>query len=157
MPAMIFLKMTGELSKDIVGSSIEKGNEKAIDVMSFDHSISSPYDPYSSTTMAGTRRHSPLTILKAIDVSSPLIMQMLITGEQITKFTLDLWHNDKGVMKKYYTIELEKVRVAQISTDASGSHLERISFTYGKIVWTWAADTTKTTQDTLSNLDPKAT
>jgi type VI secretion system secreted protein Hcp len=152
MPEVIYLKLKGKDSKDIEGSCIENKHEKFIEVMSFSHGVSSPYDPYSATSAAGTRHHQSFSLYKALDKSSPLLMQALITGDPMSEFTLELWRNNQGVMEQYYTIKLEKAKVISISTQ---SHTESIAFVFDKITWTWLPGGNVEAVDTLKDLNQK--
>jgi type VI secretion system secreted protein Hcp len=152
MPEVIYLKLKDKENKDIEGSCIEKGHEKFIEVMSFSHGVSSPYDPYSATSVAGTRHHQSFSLYKALDKSSPLLMQALITGAPMSEFTLELWRNNQGIMEQYYTIKLEKAIVISISTQ---SHTESIAFVFDKITWTWLPGGNVEAADTLKDLNQK--
>jgi type VI secretion system secreted protein Hcp len=145
----IFLKLSGSHQGAIQGSCKEQAHQNAIEVMSFSHSVSSPYDPTKSVSFAGSRSHGSLSIYKAIDKSSPLLMQALVTGEVMDKFNLELWwNNEKGEDQCYYTIDLGEARVVQIGIN---NHEESVSFAYKKITWTWKPDS-KSTEDTVTNL-----
>jgi type VI secretion system secreted protein Hcp len=95
------------------------------------------------------RVHSPMTIIKEIDQSSPKIFQALCTGEHLKDVTLKYYRITKqGTEEHYYTVKLEDAIVVSynptipLTLSAENSdykHMESISFTYKKIKVTWEA------------------
>jgi len=105
------------------------------------HSIEIPVDPLSGR-VTGTRNHSPLTIVKHVDKSSPLLFKMCTTNEACAKFILTFYrHGADGVDEHYYTIELEDAVISGITTrnfeeNKPYQMVEEIMFTYDTIIWT---------------------
>ena len=141
-----YLKLEGETQGPIDGSVTQADREDSIMVIAFDHSIKSPRDAASGLP-TGKRQHGPLTIVKEIDKSSPLLMQALSNNEGITTFRLDFWQpSATGQEVQYYTIELENASIAQIKVQMLNNRnpenmqyreFEEISFCYQKIIWTF--------------------
>lgn len=106
-----------------------------IDILSFSHSIISPRDPQSGLP-TGRRMHKPLMISKQVDKTSPIIMNILCTNENISELVLTFTDSNP---RDSYTIRLTNANIASIdmSEDDSGSLIEEIGLTYQKIEWTW--------------------
>ena len=141
-----YLKLTGKTQGEIKGSNTQKGREDQIMVIGYNHEVVSPRDAASGLP-TGKRQHKPLTITKEIDQATPLLMQALVTNEQVTKAQLFFWTTDAaGAEKQHYTIELENASIAGIRSEMLNNkveenmrHKERehVSFCYQKITWIW--------------------
>ena len=135
----------GAFSSDSVGNIYQEGHENEILVQSFNHRLNVPTDVQSGQP-TGQRRHEPLTITKVFDKSSPMLFVALSTGELLTKCVLKWYRTSAaGVQEHYFTIQLEDAIITSIKSrmpncqDPSQSHfthLEEVSFSYRKIVWT---------------------
>jgi len=139
-----YLTLAGERQGPIVGSCKQKGREDTILVEAVDHEVSIPRD--SQTGLAtGKRVHHPLTILKLVDRSSPLLYMALTSGEHMKTVELKWYQiNEKGQEENYFTTSLEDAIIVAIKAfkkncqDPAQSHLgdmEEVSFTYRKIIW----------------------
>ncbi len=146
-----YLTLTGQKQGAINGSVTEKGKENSILVHAFDVQITSPRDP-STGLPTGKRMHQPITIVKEIDKSSPLLWNALVTNENITTWSLQVWAPTttptlSGAMqKKIYTVELTNASIASkrefmpdnaLPANATVPTREEVTFTYQKIQWTW--------------------
>jgi len=150
-----YLKLEGENQGEIKGSVTQTGREDTIMVIGFEHDIKSPRDAASGLP-TGKRQHGPLTIIKEVDKSSPLLYSLLTQNENITKFELRFWQpSATGQEVQHYTIELTNASVSKIHQEMLNNkypenmnHKEReyVSFCYQKITWTWE-DGGITTQD----------
>lgn len=144
-----YLQITGKTQGKIEGSCQIKGKENTIEVWAFDHNVEIPRNIHDGLP-SGTRIHQPLTIEKNIDKSSPKLYQALTSGEQLTEVILDFWRiTPDGKEEKYYTIKLETAIIVAmqsfypetfIEANESYRHMEKVSFTYEKIIWTWQPD-----------------
>jgi len=142
------MTVEGKTQGKIDGSCTIKGHEGTIFVYELDHHVGLPTDPGSGLP-TGKRIHFPLTITKETDKSSPKLQQALVTGEQLT-VTLEFWHiSPAGKEEKYYTVKLETAIAVEseayfpltfVETSKPYRHMEKFSFTYGKIIWTWVPD-----------------
>ncbi|RJR45802.1 MAG: Hcp family type VI secretion system effector [Desulfobacteraceae bacterium] len=149
MPMPCYMTVKGKTQGNIDGSCTIKGHEKTIFVYELDHSVGIPTDPGSGLP-TGKRIHYPLVVTKEIDKSSPKLQQALVSGELLTEVLLEFWHiSPAGKEEKYYTIKLENAIVVKsedyfpltfLEESKPYRHMEKISFTYGKIIWTWVPD-----------------
>ena len=141
-----YLTLRGETQGDIEGSVTQPGRENSIEVHGWSHEVVSPRDAASGLP-TGKRQHKPLTITKAIDKSTPKLMNALTNNETITDLQLKCWQpSSTGAEVQYYTIELVNANISGIRAEMLNNkypenmnHMERehISFTYQKITWTW--------------------
>jgi len=134
------LELEGSNTGPIEGDSTRERMEGLIPVYDVKHSIEVPIDAVTGR-VSGTTRYSPLTIVKHVDKSSPLLMKMCSTGEVSTKFILTFFrHGSDGRDEHFYTIELEDALITNIATrnfeeNKQYQLVEEITFTYTKIIW----------------------
>jgi type VI secretion system secreted protein Hcp len=143
------MEITGNKQGKIDGSCDMKGRENTILVYALDHDIHIPRDPQSGLP-SGKRIHGPLTIQKEIDKASPSIYQALCTGEQLGNVTIKQYRIDPtGVEQHYFTIKLEDAIIVQVTPytpvaflaeNEPFRHMEKVSFTYSKIIWRHEVD-----------------
>lgn len=143
------LSLTGKNQGKIEGSCGIKGREGTILVYALDHNIEIPRDTHSGLP-TGKRIHLPMTITKEMDKSSPKLYQALTSGEQLSEVVLDFYRiSPAGTEEKYYTTKLENAIIVSIEafypetfieSNQSYKHMEKVSFTYEKIIWTWQPD-----------------
>jgi type VI secretion system secreted protein Hcp len=134
-----YLTLKGQKQGDVRGSVTKKGQEGSIQVIAVSHEILSPRDAASGLP-TGKRQHKPLVIRKQIDKSTPILHSMLVNNETITSWDLGVFlPNAKGSESLAYTIKLTEVGIASIRmiTEADGTLIEEVTFTYKKIEWTW--------------------
>ncbi|AGF79239.1 type VI secretion system effector, Hcp1 family [Desulfocapsa sulfexigens DSM 10523] len=141
-----YLKLTGETQGEIKGSVTQAGREDMIAIIAFDQEISSPRDAASGLP-TGKRQHGPLTLVKEVDKSSPLIYSAMVNNENITSLELRCWQpSSTGKEVQHYTIQLENASISKIRQEMLNNkypenmqHKERehVSFCYQKIIWTW--------------------
>ena len=144
----IFLELEGGIQGAIEGSCEIPGREGTIIVYQLNHGISVPYDPQLGLP-TGQRLHRPMKIVKEFDRSSPKLYQALCTGEQLTA-TLKFYRIDStGMEEHYFTIKLEDGFIVSVSAFMPSTleaqnqhygHMEEVSFTYRRIIWTWEPD-----------------
>jgi type VI secretion system secreted protein Hcp len=147
LPAHLWLE--GEKQGKIEGSCDQRGREGAILVQSLEHDISIPHDIQTGLAK-GLRVHGKLTIRKEFDKSSPKLYQALCKGEHLRSVKLLFSRIAKtGTEEHYYTIKLEDAIVAGIKShfpdqqdkqNGTFGHMEDVSFTYRRIIWTWEPD-----------------
>ena len=144
MPA--HLTLHGEKQGKIEGSCDMQGREGTILVYGMDHAITIPRSPTDGLA-TGKRVHGPLSIVKEYDNSSPKLYQALCTGEHMKNVTLKWYRITKqGSEEHYFTHVLEDAIVVSVSPFMPTTllsendpyrHMEKVSFTYKKIKWTW--------------------
>ena len=149
MPMPCHLSVTGKNQGKIEGSCDIQGREGTKLVYSLDHPIEIPRDTHTGLP-TGKRVHKPLTVTCEIDKASPKILQALTSGEQLSEVLVDFYRiSPTGAEEKYYTIKLEDAIIVSHEAHFPETfkpesevyhHLEDISFTYEKIVWTWQPD-----------------
>ena len=135
----------GTFTEDSVGNIYQEGHENEILVEAFGHELMVPTDVQSGQP-TGQRMHKPMTITKVFDKSSPLLYVALSTGEKLTKCLLKFYRTStSGTQEHYFTVELEDAIITNIRSympncqdpsQAHFTHLEDVSFTYRKIIWT---------------------
>ncbi len=117
----------------------------SVDVDGFTHEIVSPRDPASGLP-TGKRQHKPLTITAEVGAASPLLMQELVTNENLPTVTLSLYKS--GTTTVGTTIKLTNASLSDFSNGCDKVYpaCETFSLTYQKIEWTWI-DTGATASD----------
>lgn len=140
-----YLSITGQKQGKIKGPVTLVGRKDTIQVLGGVHEIVSPRDIQSGLP-TGQRMHKPLTLTKEIDCSTPLLMNALVTNENLKDVVLQLWQQDRGGRDApFFTIHLinANISVYRLLLSFDGSepvqHTEReeFTFTYQKITWTW--------------------
>ena len=148
MSISAFLTLKGQKQGDIRGSVTQHGRENSILVHSVKHEIVSPRDPASGLP-TGRRQHQPLTLLKEVDRSSPLLWRALVTNEVLVAWELRFWQpvsGTAGAERQFYTLRLTNATITSIrafmtdNEDLTRANLplrEEVSFTYQKVEWVW--------------------
>jgi type VI secretion system secreted protein Hcp len=146
MALSAYLRLTGQSQGPIEGPVTQKGREDTIEVFGWNHELISPRDPVSGHA-TGKTQHSEITIIKAIDKTTPVLLRALVTNELITSWSLECWRSTMtGVQELYYRIELGDAAISRIASaqlnnqhpeNANIEPREHVSFVYQKIIWTW--------------------
>ncbi len=141
-----YLKLTGQTQGEIKGSVTQKGREDSIMVIAMSHEVVSPRDAASGLP-TGKRQHKPFVIIKEVDKSTPLLFNILVNNENITKWKLQFWQpSAAGKEQQHYTVELVNASIAAIHSQMLNNKVpanmqfketEEIAFCYQKIIWTW--------------------
>jgi len=152
MPVAAWMYVNGEKQGDIsagagsadsIGTLTKKGHEDEILVWAWDHAVTQPTDKASGGS-SGTRLHSPVTITKQFDKSSPLLYQALCTGEALPSVVVTFYRIEGAAEVKYFTITLENAKVTEVRSwmpnfqDEALAHLQQmedVQFRYTKIMW----------------------
>lgn len=109
------------------------GTTRAIEILSYAHSISSPRDAASGQA-TGRRQHKPVTIMKEWDAASPMLFQALVGNETLTSVLIGLNQpGGNGYMRVKLTNATISERSVQSNAGTDTLELESISFTYQKI------------------------
>jgi len=131
---------------DIPGSVQVQDREDTVEVFAFEHEVHMPVDPRDGS-LTGTRTHSAVKMLKAVDKATPMLYQFLCTGQSIEEVTIN-WYKiaDTGQEEIYFTHKLEGVRIVSVKPDMSNlldpanekyPHLEWVEVRYQRITWTF--------------------
>jgi type VI secretion system secreted protein Hcp len=139
-----YLQITGEMQGPIEGSSERRGRDGLIELLGFSHSVEIPAQQSSRAV------HRPIEIRKAVDKSSPKLMQALCTKEPLTDVQMTWYRFSKqGIEALYYSIQLKKALILQMQTlappafDRKQEHLqfmEVLLLGYESIIWSWGVD-----------------
>jgi type VI secretion system secreted protein Hcp len=151
-----YLTLAGQKQGAINGGVTQKGREGTVAVHAFNVQIISPRDAASGLP-TGKRQHQPITILKEVDKSTPLLWNALVNNENLTSWVLKFYATSAaGVEQQIYTISLTNANIASINESmldneiAASANLpmrEEIAFTYQKITWTWTEGGITATDD----------
>lgn len=147
MPA--HMELEGKNQGKIEGSCEMQGREGTILIYAMKHHIHIPRDTHSGLP-TGKRVHNPLAVVKEYDKASPKLYQALCTGEQFSNVTIKWYRIDPtGKEEHYFTTKLEDAIIVDmkpympetfLAPNEPYKHMEEVSFTYSKIIWTWEPD-----------------
>jgi type VI secretion system secreted protein Hcp len=142
----LWLKANGV---DIQGDSTvtSMGRENTIECLKFEHTVQTPRETGSGMA-TGKRVHSPITITKRYDRSTPLLYKALAQNEKIDA-TIKFYRPNPtgdGTTEQFFTIELKNGRISSIKSllpyvldpnTSMSPNLEEVSFVYQTIIWTY--------------------
>ena len=146
MALTAYLKVKGKTQGDIKGDCPQGGDKKdSILVYAVEHNVEIPTDTHTGQPTA-QRIHHPLVVTKAIDNASPKLYQASCQGESC-EVTLDYYRiKNDGTEEKYFTIKLAEATVVNMNQftpltflpeNKPYKNMEKISFSYSKITWTY--------------------
>jgi type VI secretion system secreted protein Hcp len=152
-----YLECEGKKSGAVTGSCDIKPHEGKMEVWGWHHEVTSPRD-LAKGAATGKRTHKPITVTKAVDKASPVLMMFLVTNEVISTWKLMVYRpgTDTPEEEHYFTIQLENANVSAIRQEQLNNKYpdniahdfrEHISFSYQKIIWTWESGGAVTAQD----------
>jgi type VI secretion system secreted protein Hcp len=146
MPFNGYLTIAGQKQGAMNGTVTEKGKENSILIHAFSCEVISPRDPATGQA-TGKAQHEPVTILKDVDKTSPLLWTALVNNETLTTWILRFFSTDAtGLATQVYTVTLTNASIGSITQsmldneDAANTTLplqEELTFSYQKIQWTW--------------------
>ena len=144
---MHITEIKGQKQGDIKGSVATKGHEGQIRVLNYEYSGASPRDGQGQAT--GRRQHSPFSITKSVDKSTPILFQAFVNNETLTKIKLQVIRSTDTAGKKDETIwEFDNSQICGITSgidvgvtddmtaDGTTSNTETIQFVFQKITIT---------------------
>jgi len=133
-----FLKIDG-----IKGESTDKKFKDQIEILSYSHGLSMPTTGTASSVGGGTSGrcdHQNFSIVKELDLASPLLAQKCCEGLHIKEVVLTLCRAG-GEKLPFMEYKMTNVIVAGVqpggSSQGEGVPQEEVSFNYGKIEWTY--------------------
>jgi type VI secretion system secreted protein Hcp len=154
IPAYMWLKDDG--GADIKGSVTVEGREGSIEVIGFSHGLNLPVDS-SAGKITGTRSHSPMSIEKEFDATSPYLYKAVAKGQTLESAELKWYRiNDAGHEQVYFTMLLEGVKIAGVNPGMANAklaamsalnHVESVSMMYERITWHYTDGNIKFTDD----------
>jgi len=146
----VHLTLIGEYEQWIRGDSMQTslGREGTIEVLAYTHMLAAEPDPRNGIT-GGVQNHFPVTILKRLDRSTPLLFQAWQTHEACTATFRFFRPNPTGdgTTQQFYTVVLRGAYIAGIRQEVPSTidpataqypPVERVSFTYSEITEIWA-------------------
>ena len=111
------------------------------------HSLSAPLTRATggfeqSERGGGATAVGQVTVVKDLDAATVKIQKACVSGQKLSKVTIDLCTMTGGATQAYLSYELEDAIVTAYDleepTDAKSLQpTERVSFTYGKATWTY--------------------
>ncbi|WP_025901993.1 type VI secretion system tube protein TssD [Tatumella sp. UCD-D_suzukii] len=140
MSAPAHLWLEDENGSPIVGNCLMPLRLGSIELKSFSHGVTIPVDP-AWGKLTGTRVHSPITIVKEFDQTTPLLYRALCEGRTMKKAVIKMYHiQESGIEAEYFNIIMENVKFTTISpylapNVMSSTHLETLELRYEAITW----------------------
>jgi type VI secretion system Hcp family effector len=128
----MFLRVDG-----LQGDSVAKGHERWSDVAGYQHAMRRLGSSGTGGGASGRVEHDDLVVLKATDGSSAGLSQKATNGEVIARLELDACHRGGKEQVCFLRIELTNAHVTGYSQSAN--LIERLSFDYEAIKWTFRA------------------
>ncbi|MAK90356.1 MAG: type VI secretion system tube protein Hcp [Oceanospirillaceae bacterium] len=138
-----YMTITAETQGTLEGECGLENREGAIVVLACTHAIKLPTDKNGLTS--GRRMHMPITILKDIDRTSPMLYQALGQSELLTEVRIDWYRIDSAGMEElYYSQILKNAQIVAIDFEVEYTpegassrlgHMEKVSFIYDSITW----------------------
>lgn len=141
-----YLTINSERSGTIQGPSVYKQSPDTIEVLEARHEVAKEYNPMHGT-VSGDRKHQPFTIVKSLDMASPLLNEMCCNGERILDLTLQYYVQDGSgpdpvpfyswTLRDAYIVSVKPIPVRELGSEFEESYdlLEEVSFSYQNIEW----------------------
>ncbi len=133
--------ITDSQGQRVNGSCNIMDREGSIEVHSMNHKITLPAD-LKTGQLTGNRVHSPVTILKQVDESTPFLNKACCSGECLQEVRIDLWNvSPHGMEQCYFTYQLQNVRIIGVNPVIGGTEdnytpdKEKIALMYETITW----------------------
>jgi type VI secretion system secreted protein Hcp len=150
----IYCTVVGTAQGTFPGDPTTHGSTTQIAVYTLTQELKVPFDATTGQS-TGKRQHSPVTIVKELDTSSPLFFIAAATNETLKSVTCTLYRTTTfGQMRAYYKIALTNATVVEIKDSGDGTNgaaqrdeRERVSFSYQKIELTDLESNTTATDD----------
>ncbi len=124
---------------DVRGESADRDLPDSIELTGWGFSANSVWDPNTGQT-AGRIRMGELVVTKAVDISSPILMQFMVTNKLIEAVKLINRKAGGDRQRGFYRIELKDARVRSIVQKGTSTGLtaleETVTFGYRQITWT---------------------
>ena len=137
-PAHLWLE--DEDGSPIAGSCLMPLKSGSIELKSFSHGVTIPVEP-NWGKLTGTRVHSPITIVKEFDQTTPLLYRAVCEGRTMKKGTIRMYRIlESGIEAEYFNIILENVKFTTVApylspNGLSSTHPETLELRYEAITW----------------------
>ena len=135
-----YLWLVDENGSPISGGSLVSGRVGAIELKSVNHHMSIPTDT-NTGRLTGTRIHSPISMQKEFDRTTPVLYRALSEGVTLKSATIKMYRVlDSGIETEYFNIILDNVKITAITpslhpSGQTGTHIENIQLRYETITW----------------------
>ncbi len=137
--------------QDIPGESTDDKHADWIEILSFSHGVSQPGS--GSVSSGGSRtaercEHQDFSIVKTLDKATPKLNLYCCNGTHIPEIVVELCRAG-GDKQKYMEYKMTDVIISSVRPGGSAKGgdnlpLEEVTFTYGKIDWTYTETDHKT-------------
>lgn len=144
-----YLEITGEMQGPIEGGSRRRNRDGLIELLGFSHDVEIPLQQ-GSQIASGRAVHRPIEIRKAIDKSSPKLMQAMCSKEMLSEAEFTWYRfNEQGQEALYYKIQLKQALILKIRSwtpdaydenQAPLQFMETVWLGYESIIWSWGVD-----------------
>jgi type VI secretion system secreted protein Hcp len=115
----IYVTIQGQKQGHFPGDATAKQHLGKIRASGFGAGVTSPRD-VGTGQASGKRQHKPITITKALGVSSPQILNALVTNENLLSVVIEFVRPTKGGgTEVYYTVKLSNAFITEISQNAA--------------------------------------
>jgi type VI secretion system secreted protein Hcp len=157
MAQMIWVTITGVRQGKFTSDITRKGFEGKIDVINYTDSISVPTDGASGLP-TGRRQHSPISITKHIDKTSPLLANAAYTNENLSSVKFEFVRPTPTLggtvgEKVFFTIELTNSNIISLTRSMTGdARTESLELTFEKITITYVEGGIQADDDWSSGL-----
>lgn len=150
-PIPLNMWIVGEAQGVIQGASEKQGRADSSDIYALDHKVMAPVSEDTGLPF-GWRVHTPLSIVKEMDKSTPQLYQALATGERL-QVTIKWYRMDPLTRQEahYFTTSLADAYIVEVRPfvpmtfdpkwEAYG-HMEEVVFSYRQITWTYEPEGT---------------
>lgn len=131
--ADMYLDLTLKRAGKVKGESSAAGHANDIVVVGFSWGVGAAGDAVAGQA-AGRRSYRQLTITKRLDSASTALMSAVAGNDEVRTAKLCL-RKAGGEQQDYFTLTLEKARVASYDIDAGddGQPIERITLSFQKV------------------------
>lgn len=122
--------------KPIEGASEVKGREGSIELVNYAHEVGQYFDKTTGNFGSGSV-HTPLSVIKAVDKSTPELYQAMFQGPKLQLVKLVLYQTDSdGKECEFMITTFSGARIVSIKpTTGAGLHGEIVDFVYTGIQW----------------------
>lgn len=142
IPAYLFL--TDETGALVKGGVNVIGREGSIELLSFTHGVSIPFDG-TRGRLSGNRKHHAMHMEKEFDCSSPYLYRAVCESKKIQSAEIRWYQiNDAGMEEEFFKMQMESVLITSVnpklphikhSDQARFNPSESFGLAYEKITW----------------------
>ena len=140
MAVNAFMKITGQKQGVIKGAVTSKGRENTIEINDLTYGVVTPRDAASGLPK-GKRQHQPIQVTVPTGPQTPELFTAIASNENLTSVEIDFYLGAGGREKLAFTIKLTNASISEfdLNLESDTDLLDQYSFTFQKIVLTWAA------------------